>query len=189
MANGSDYLASRPPGGLPRRTEGRIISYCASDSPLGTLVVGATDRGVCFVGLGEEALSGLRHDRPGAALVEDVGGLRDLAGPILEYLEGGGRTPELPLDLSGTEFQHRVWAALRAIPYGRTRTYRELASELGSAAHVRAVGRACAINPASLVVPCHRVVRLDGGLAGYRWGLHRKRALLDLERGPSPQAL
>ena len=101
---------------------------------------------------------------------------------LLEHLEGRLATLVLPVDVQATAFQRRVWEYLRTIPYGETRTYRQIAADLGSPGGARAVGRACATNPVAVVVPCHRVLRHDGHLGGYRWGVERKQALLDQER-------
>ncbi len=115
----------------------------------------------------------------------DSGGLLDWVGALLEYLDGRRADIGLPLDVQATVFQWRVWRKLQGIPLGETRTYRQLAEELEQPKASRAVGRACATNPVAPIVPCHRALRTDGGLAGYRWGLHRKESLLDLERRQS----
>jgi AraC family transcriptional regulator of adaptative response/methylated-DNA-[protein]-cysteine methyltransferase len=115
--------------------------------------------------------------------VEDAGALRSMKAALLAFLAGEHSLARLPLDIRGTVFQRRVWDALRGIPRGETRTYRELARAVGAPAAVRAVGSACGANPVALVIPCHRAVRTDGGLGGYAWGLDRKRRLLRLERG------
>ncbi|NTW98201.1 MAG: methylated-DNA--[protein]-cysteine S-methyltransferase [Oscillochloris sp.] len=160
------------------------IGYTIVDSPLGRLLVAATDRGVCAVSLGDDDAHlerELRAEYPRAELARD-----DLTGEavaeILAYLSGQRPRLDLALDVPGTAFQRQVWQALQAIPYGETRTYLQIAEGLGNPRAVRAVGRACATNPASLVVPCHRAVGSDGKLHGFRWGLQRKQALLDLER-------
>ena len=165
---------------------GEKIGFTTAHSRFGWLVVGATERGLCWLALGAtaaEAEASLREEFPAATLVRDEsltgmvdGALRRVAG---EALAG---TPELPLDLRGTAFQLRVWQALRAIPRGETRSYSQLARELGDPNATRAVARACATNRVALVVPCHRVVGVSGSLTGYRWGVERKRQLLDVER-------
>jgi AraC family transcriptional regulator of adaptative response/methylated-DNA-[protein]-cysteine methyltransferase len=161
------------------------IRYTLVDCPLGRLLLAGTDRGVCAVYLGDAdaPLEGeLRREFPAARVEHDDAGLAAWAGELVEHL--GGRQPhlDLPLDVRATAFQWRVWQELRAIPAGSTRTYGEVAEALGRPSAARAVARACATNPASVLIPCHRVVREDGGLGGYRWGLKRKRALLDRER-------
>ena len=162
------------------------MRYTLVDSPLGRLMVAATERGVCFVSLGDsdEALeSALRGDYPAADLVRDDAGLGETVQAILAFLDGERPGLDLPLDIQGTAFQWRVWEALRAIPYGETRTYAQLAEAIDEPKAARAVGHACATNPVSLVIPCHRAVRTDGTLGGYRWGLSRKEALLAREKG------
>jgi AraC family transcriptional regulator of adaptative response/methylated-DNA-[protein]-cysteine methyltransferase len=161
------------------------INYTIVDSPLGRLLVAGTEKGVCHVSLGEEDReleAALGSDYPGSELLADSNGLAEWVRATLEYLAGKQTRLDLPLDVEATDFQKRVWEALRAIPPGSTRTYGEIARALGyTPASARAVGRACATNPVSLVIPCHRAVREDGGLGGYRWGLERKRALLERE--------
>ncbi len=160
------------------------IRYCVADCPLGRLLLGGTERGICAVYLGAVDLpleEALQQEYPAARIerVEgEIPGLRE----ILEHLAGSRPHLELPLDVQATAFQRRVWQELSKIPYGQTRTYRQIAEALGQPQAVRAVGQACAANPVSLVIPCHRVVRGDGELGGYRWGLERKQALLDQER-------
>jgi AraC family transcriptional regulator of adaptative response/methylated-DNA-[protein]-cysteine methyltransferase len=136
-----------------------------------------------FLGDDDRALvAALCDEFPPARIRPDDGAVARWAMALVAHLAGDGSQLDLPLDLAGTSFQRRVWQELRAIPYGETRTYRQIAEAIGQPNAARAVGRACATNPASIVVPCHRMVRGDGGLAGYRWGLERKRALLDHER-------
>lgn len=163
------------------------IRYSVGDSPLGRVLVAATDRGVCFLCLGDEdatVVHALREEFPAVEIERDDVGLMVRMDAVLAYLSGAQVHLDLPLDVRGTAFQHRVWEALQAIPYGETRTYAQIAEGLGySRSAARAVGRACATNPVSLMVPCHRAMRGDGGLAGYAWGLKRKRALQALERG------
>jgi O-6-methylguanine DNA methyltransferase len=156
-------------------------------TPLGYAFVAMTDRGVCALLLLESddpapGLERLRDEVPGAVTIED----RAVAGSILArltaFLTEGDPCSDLALDPPGTPFQRRVWAALRTIPRGETRTYGEVAAQIGSPSAARAVGAACGANPIGLLVPCHRVVGSGGSLGGYYWGLERKRALLDLER-------
>jgi AraC family transcriptional regulator of adaptative response/methylated-DNA-[protein]-cysteine methyltransferase len=148
-------------------------------------LVGATDKGVCFLGFAEpdDALMGdLRQRFPKANIVADEAGLGETVRAVLDFLEEPKQALELPLDLRGTAFQQRVWRTLCRIPAGETRTYAELAKMVGNPAAIRAVARSCATNPVSLAVPCHRVVGSNGDLTGYRWGVPRKRALLERER-------
>lgn len=162
------------------------ISYTITDSPLGRMLVAATARGLCFVSLGDADSmleKELSSDYPSAEIVRDDESLAAWTGALLKYL-GGDRTPlDLPVDVEGTPFQQSVWDELRAIPYGTTTTYSEIARKLGyGATGARAVGRACATNHVSLVIPCHRALREGGGLGGYRWGLDRKARLLAQEQ-------
>ena len=166
---------------------GMQIHYTIVASPLGRLLVGATSEGISALYLGEAdaALeSALRKEYPRAEIRRDTSGSKNLGGwvdQILAHLRGKEPQLDLPTDVQATAFQRRVWEELRRIPYGATRTYTEVARSIGRPAAIRAVARACATNPVSVVVPCHRVVRQDGNLAGYRWGLERKRALLEHE--------
>lgn len=162
-----------------------MVIYTLFEGPLGLVLVARTARGVCWLGLGDEAAAleaELRADLPGAAARDDEAMARE-AGALSAYLRGGGPCAELPLDLGGTPFQRRVWDALRAIPYGETRTYGQVAAALGlTPGAARAVGAAGGANLVSILVPCHRAVGADGRLRGFRWGLARKAALLELER-------
>jgi AraC family transcriptional regulator of adaptative response/methylated-DNA-[protein]-cysteine methyltransferase len=160
------------------------ITYTISACSLGRLLVASTPRGVCAVSLGDddsELEAMLRREYPAAELerVEEPGGG---TAAVLSYLSGENRRLELPLDVQATAFQLRVWEELRRIPYGETRTYTQVAAAMGKPAAVRAVANACAANPAALVTPCHRVIRGDGTLGGYRWGLERKSKLLEQEK-------
>jgi len=157
-------------------------------SPVGRLLVAATTRGICAVRLGEDDRrleAGLRQEYPNATLERAPAELQPWIDRIIAALDRGGAPIDVPLDLRATAFQCRVWRALREIPAGRTRSYANVAAAIGQPAAARAVARACATNPVALVVPCHRVVRADGDLGGYRWGVERKRTLLDRERQPS----
>jgi len=162
------------------------ISYTIVDSRLGRLLVAATSRGICAVSLHDyDAVleAELAKDYSKAELRREETVNQEWVDALLNYLNGRSSALDLPLDIEATDFQRKVWDQLRAIPYGSTRTYGELAGALGySATAARAVGHACATNPVSLVIPCHRAIRNDGGLGGYRWGLDRKRALLAQER-------
>ncbi len=176
------------PRAYRRGGQGMRIGYTIVDSPLGRLLVAATERGVCAVYLGESDAAleeALRREYPRAELFADSEGLGRWVRALLDHLEGRLPHLELPLDVQATAFQWRVWELLRQIPYGSTRTYSQLARELGRPGAARAVARACATNPVALVIPCHRAVRADGDLAGYRWGVERKSALLERERALS----
>src|SRR3989475_8596833 len=154
--------------------------------PLGHLLVAATERGICRIGLGagaDELVAGLRAEYPAAEIRRDRGPLGRWVGAILRHLEGHAPHLDLPLDVRATAFQRVVWEALRKIPYGSTCSYAEIARAIGRPGATRAVARACATNPAAIVIPCHRVVRADGGLGGYRGGVDRKRARIEGERG------
>src|SRR5438874_9948279 len=173
----------------------RIIGYTIVDSPaplpLGRLLVGATTQGVCAVRLGrsDAALEAeLASEYPDAELRRDAPPLAPWVNALLRHLTGDAARLDLPLDVEATEFQQRVWQALRAIPYGETRTYGAVAEAIGQPGAARAVARACAANPVALVIPCHRVVRGDGDPGGYRWGVARKRLLLEQERSAAQRA-
>lgn len=168
---------------------GEHIGYASADSPFGWIVVGATERGLCWLALAstaEEAEASLRAEFPAATLLKDASLSRWVDAALRhvgdETAGVNGSLPEMPLDLRGTAFQLRVWQALRAIPRGQTRTYSQLARELGIPNSTRAVARACATNRVSLMVPCHRVVGVSGSLTGYRWGMERKRQILEAEK-------
>jgi AraC family transcriptional regulator of adaptative response/methylated-DNA-[protein]-cysteine methyltransferase len=173
------------PATYSRGAPGTRIAFTVVPCALGRLLVAATPRGICRVSLGsgtEELEAGLAGEFPSAQLRRDRGALAASVGALLRYLDGRAEPLDLPLDVRATAFQRRVWEALRRIPYGATRSYAEIARTIGKPSATRAVARACATNPAALVIPCHRVVRADGGLGGYRWGVARKRALLEQER-------
>ena len=161
------------------------IRYTIVESPLGQLLVGATDIGVCAVAMGTssaELARGLAREYPAAEISADDRALARWAGAILAHLAGRQPRLDLPLDVQATAFQWQVWQALRAIPYGQTRTYAEIAAAIGRPRASRAVARACATNPVALAIPCHRVVASTGAVSGYRWGVTRKQALLSSER-------
>jgi AraC family transcriptional regulator of adaptative response/methylated-DNA-[protein]-cysteine methyltransferase len=180
------------PAAYGRGGAGMDIHYSIVDSPLGRLLVAATERGISALYLGESDTAlraALRKEYPSANLTAEATGpgrkgsesLGERVDKILAHLRGQQPHLDLPTDVQGTAFQRRVWEELRKIPYGATKTYTEVARSIGRPEAVRAVARACATNPVSVVVPCHRVVRRDGNLAGYRWGIGRKRSLLDNE--------
>jgi AraC family transcriptional regulator of adaptative response/methylated-DNA-[protein]-cysteine methyltransferase len=171
-----------------RGGQGVRIAYSVIPTDAGQLLVAGTERGICAVTLGDdtEALeAALRAEYPLAELERGNGELDAWTRAVVDHLEGVGGTELLPLDVRGTAFQRKVWEALQRIPRGTTRSYTEIARELGQPAAARAVAQACASNRLALVIPCHRVVREDGGLGGYRWGIERKRALLERERSAS----
>jgi AraC family transcriptional regulator, regulatory protein of adaptative response / methylated-DNA-[protein]-cysteine methyltransferase len=181
------------PAEYGRGGAGMAIRYTIVDSPLGKLLVAATDRGISALYLGESGAAlrdALRKEYPAAHLTaedsatgrrREGGSLGNRVAKILAHLRGQEPHLDLPTDVQGTAFQRRVWEELRKIPYGTTKTYTEVARAIGRPQAIRAVARACARNPVSVVVPCHRVVRRDGNLAGYRWGVGRKQALLERE--------
>ncbi len=180
-------LIGMTPGAARRGGSGETIRTALADCPFGRLLVGATDTGVCFIGFAEPdaaLLGDLQRRFPRARLVADDAGLAATLRAVLDFLDEPAEALALPLDLRGTAFQLRVWAALRRIPPGETRSYAQVAAMIDAPRAVRAVARSCATNPVSLAVPCHRVVGSDGDLTGYRWGIPRKRALLAKERAP-----
>lgn len=163
---------------------GMKLNYTVARSRLGLVLVAATDRGISAVYLGDSAATLERElalEYPHAEIRKDANGMSKWLRGVLEHLRGREPHVSLPTDVQATAFQRRVWEELRRIPFGCTRTYAEVARAIGEPKAVRAVAHACAKNPVSVVVPCHRVVRGDGHLAGYRWGLERKRALLRSE--------
>lgn len=164
--------------------EGVTIHYTTTKTRLGALLVAGTADGVCAVSLGDAAeplIAALRDDFPRAEAVEAApGALAEWVSALVAYVEGEVRALGVPIVVDGTDFQRRVWAALRRIPYGETWTYSQLAEAVGSGP--RAVAQACARNRIALAIPCHRIVRKGGDLSGYRWGPPRKAALLAMER-------
>ncbi|HET9252735.1 MAG TPA: bifunctional DNA-binding transcriptional regulator/O6-methylguanine-DNA methyltransferase Ada [Candidatus Eisenbacteria bacterium] len=172
--------ASYRSGGL-----GAEIRFAVAATPIGNVLVGATERGVCSVKIGATPASlerDLRREFPAATIRTGDASLRRWVSALTRHLEGTSPEIDLPLDMKGTAFQWKVWEALRAIPYGETRSYREVARSIGAPKAARAVGHACATNPVAILVPCHRVVREGGGLGGYAYGLAVKKSLLDSER-------
>jgi len=164
------------------------VNYGVEVTPLGVMMVGATERGICFLQFGEaevELLAALRRAYPQAGVGKGAAGsgaeLECWMGGLTAYLRGESGLPHLPLDLHGTPFQIEVWEFLRTIPAGETVSYGQVAGGIGRPGATRAVASACARNTIALAVPCHRVIRGSGDLAGYRWGIARKRQLLALE--------
>ena len=167
------------PGG-----RGANIGYSIVDSALGRLLVAGTRHGLCFAALGDSdraITSELRADYPKATIHRDDALAGKWARAIAKNLGGGSPIQKLPLDIRGTPFQRSVWDQLRAIPRGETRSYTEIARRIGRPRAIRAVGTANGANPVAIVIPCHRALRASGHLGGYRWGLERKRRLLELE--------
>ena len=163
---------------------GERIGFGLFDSALGRMLIAATPKGIVALRFGEDdaLLEELREEFPAAILEEDAANLSQYQKAVEDYLSGAAQALELPLNLEATEFQTRVWQALREVPYGETRSYGELAAMIGQPTAVRAVARALATNPVALVIPCHRIVRANGELSGYRWGTERKEALIAQER-------
>ncbi len=173
------------PGTYREGGRGAEIRYAVARTPIGRVLVAATDRGVCSVRMGEaegKMADELRGEFPAATIRRDRNGLAGWIRALTRHLEGNLPAHEIPVDVRVTAFQSRVLKALLEIPYGETRTYQEVARAIGKPNAARAVGRACATNPAGLVIPCHRVVRGDGGLGGYAWGVALKKRLLESER-------
>jgi AraC family transcriptional regulator of adaptative response/methylated-DNA-[protein]-cysteine methyltransferase len=183
------YAAAREtlgmtPAAYRRGGRGLRLAYSVVQTPLGQLLVAATERGVSAVQFGHnraELLEGLRREYPEAEIVRERGPRADWVRDIVARVAGEAPR-EVPLDIQATAFQWRVYSALRDIPRGETRSYGEIARLIGSPGAGRAVGRACATNPVAVVVPCHRAVAGNGALSGYRWGVERKRKLLAEER-------
>jgi AraC family transcriptional regulator of adaptative response/methylated-DNA-[protein]-cysteine methyltransferase len=167
---------------------GAEIAYSIVDSTLGRLIVAGTRHGLCFAAMGDSdraIISELRTDYPKASIRRDDGVAGKWARSLASYLAGRSPMPTLQLDIRGTPFQFSVWEQLRAIPRGETRSYSEIARRIGRPRAIRAVGTANGANPVSILIPCHRALRASGHLGGYRWGLERKRRLLELEANHS----
>ena len=169
---------------------GLSITYATVDSPLGLLLIAATDRGVCFVQFGDTSdglLGALRKEYPEAEVAPmgdpPSAAFRQWMEALNRYLQHKQPSLELPVDVRATAFQMRVWNYLQSIPSGEVRSYGEVAAAIGEPSATRAVARACATNPVALEIPCHRVILGSGELGGYRWGLERKRELLEMEKG------
>lgn len=181
----SDAQLGMTPATYQKGGMGMQIKYTTAKSSLGEVLVAATERGVSAVYLGENSVklaAELHREYPKASIAPQKGAFTEWVEEIVARTEGNAPRRELPLDLQATAFQRRVWRELQRIPLGSTRTYAQVAKAVGKPGAVRAVARACATNPVSVVVPCHRVVRSDGNLAGYRWGVPRKQTLLDREQ-------
>jgi AraC family transcriptional regulator of adaptative response/methylated-DNA-[protein]-cysteine methyltransferase len=158
------------------------ISFTLTDSPLGQLLLAATERGLCLCSLAKTDPERLLQKKyPAADIERDDARMKPFVQPLLRHLSGEQQDLDLPLDVQGTDFERRVWRELRTIPYGTTRSYQEVARRINRPRAYRAVGHACATNPVAVVVPCHRVIRSDGGLGGFGWGLKVKEKLLEQE--------
>ena len=172
------------PGAVRRGGAGQVIRFAVGEASLGAVLVAATDKGVCAIMLGDDPDRLVRElqDRfPRAELAGGEPAFERMVARVVGMVEAPGQRLDLPLDIRGTAFQQRVWAALRAIPAGQTATYKDIARAIGQPRAVRAVAQACGANPLAVAIPCHRVVRTDGDLSGYRWGVERKRALIARE--------
>jgi AraC family transcriptional regulator, regulatory protein of adaptative response / methylated-DNA-[protein]-cysteine methyltransferase len=184
----ADAMLGMTPAAFRRGGAGVHIQYTIADSPVGRVLVATTDRGVCAVELGatnDDVRRALEADFPNATIERSDRAHADWVRAVLRRIRDPHheRTAEIPLDVAGTSFQQQVWNALREIPPGERRSYREVAAAIGRPSATRAVARACATNRVAVVIPCHRVVREDGALSGYKWGVDRKRRLLDDEAG------
>jgi len=181
----SDDAIGMTPTVYRRGGAGETIRFGVAECYLGWVLVAATARGICAIDLGDDPdalVAGLRERFPAAAMTRDTD-FGEWVQQVVDFLDAPGRGLSLPLDIQGTAFQHRVWAALRGIPAGSTLSYSEVAARIGAPTAVRAVAGACAANQLAVAIPCHRVVRQDGDLSGYRWGVERKRKLLAKESG------
>lgn len=166
------------------------IRYTCADSPLGRMLVAATERGICAIQFADsdaELIEGLKREFPFATRKSDDAGLRSWVSTLLQHMRGKKLDSALPLDIRATAFQRRVWTHLQSIPFGETESYSQVAKAIRRPSAVRAVARACATNPVAVAIPCHRVVRKDGSVEGYRWGSERKKTLLEIEQH-RPQA-
>ena len=172
------------PSAVRRGGAGAVVRFAVGQASLGAVLVAATDKGVCAILLGDDPETLVRDLQDRFPRAEFKGGEAEferMVAEVVGLVEAPGQCLGLPLDIRGTAFQQRVWAALRAIPPGKTATYTEIARAIGQPKAVRAVAQACAANPLAIAIPCHRVVREDGDLSGYRWGIERKRKLIDRE--------
>jgi AraC family transcriptional regulator, regulatory protein of adaptative response / methylated-DNA-[protein]-cysteine methyltransferase len=168
-----------------------IVHYTIADSPLGRMMIAATDKGICAISFADsdhELQQGLMREFPFASRRRDDGAMSKWQTSLTRLMQGQKINPSLPLDIRATAFQRRVWEALQEIPRGETRSYSALAKQIGSPSAARAVARACASNRIAIAIPCHRIVRENGDLGGYRWGAKRKEQLLALEQGQGQRA-
>jgi AraC family transcriptional regulator, regulatory protein of adaptative response / methylated-DNA-[protein]-cysteine methyltransferase len=172
------------PAAYRRRGKGVAMTYTIVDSPVGRMMVAGTEKGICSVKLGDRddrLEQDLRREYPEAAITHSGSALAGWVRALVAHLNGARPHLDLPLDVQATAFQWKVWRYLQSIPVGETRAYSDVARAIGKPEAVRAVARACATNPVCLVVPCHRVVGKSGSLTGYRWGVNRKKRLLEME--------
>lgn len=179
------------PAAYRRGGQGMEISYTTAPTHLGRVLLAGTAKGVSAIYLGDSDArleAALRREYPAAKIHKHPAQVAQWLRQLVRHISGRQPALDLPLDVKATVFQRRVWEALQRIPLGATRTYSDLARSIGLPHGQRAVARACATNPVSILIPCHRVVREDGGLGGYRWGLERKRALLAMERTEQSQS-
>ncbi|RLW68702.1 MAG: hypothetical protein B6D68_03140 [spirochete symbiont of Stewartia floridana] len=170
--------------------EREVIRFAIGECSLGVLLVAATGKGVCLISFhdnSEELIQDVEKRFASKTLVLENEELNPLIAQVLELIEHPGMGASFPLDAQGSAFQNRVWKALNEIPPGKTMSYSEIARSIGAPNSSRAVAHACAANPLAVAIPCHRALRSDGGLAGYRWGIERKRTLLDREKGYRPK--
>ena len=183
----SAEILGMTPGAFRRGGKDALIRFAIAECSLGLVMVAATDRGVCAILLDDDPnalFADLQSRFPEAELKIGDAAFADIVCKVVDFVEAPSTGLDLPLDIKGTAFQQRVWEALRGIPCGETATYAEVAERIGSPGAARAVARACASNNIAVAIPCHRVVASSGALSGYRWGVERKRHLLESERSP-----
>ena len=174
------------PGKYRRGAIAAPIRYTCADFPLGRILVAATEKGICsiqFADSDEELEQGLKQEFPFAIRRRDDENMSELTEQLMRHMRGLEKSSSLPLDIQATAFQRRVWSYLQSIGFGETRSYSDVAKAIRRPSAVRAVARACATNPVAIAIPCHRILRSNGGLGGYRWGTERKKALLAMESG------
>lgn len=189
-SNGRFYEAApgmlgMKPGDFRRRGHNNCIRFAVGECSLGSIVVAQSNRGICAILLGDDPdqlLQDLQRQFANAEFIGGDGDFEQLIAQVVGFIEAPALGLDLPLDIRGTAFQERVWQALRTIPVGSTASYAQIAAQIGAPSAYRAVAQACGANILAVAIPCHRVVRSDGGLSGYRWGVERKRQLLEGER-------
>ncbi len=182
----SDQMLGMTPSRYRAGGVGARIRFALGECSLGSILVASSDKGICAILLGEDPdmlLRDLQDRFPRATLIGGDADFEELIAKVVGFVEAPALGLDLPLDMRGTAFQQRVWQALREIPVGSTASYLDIARRIGTPKSVRAVARACGANALAVAIPCHRVVRSDGGLSGYRWGVERKRAQLTREGG------
>ncbi len=178
-------LLGMKPGDFRRRGHNNCIRFAVGECSLGSIVVAQSNRGICAILLGDDPdqlLQDLQRQFANAEFIGGDGDFEQLIAQVVGFIEAPALGLDLPLDIRGTAFQERVWQALRTIPVGSTASYAQIAAQIGAPSAYRAVAQACGANVLAVAIPCHRVVRSDGGLSGYRWGVERKRQLLEGER-------